>query len=114
MARDPPVSDPGARPRPRLTWISGHGLCLCTLSSTESVFSSSAGQSAFSSLENVFSEKASSVSPAKDLFVMILLQKDPWQKNIHIFLLLGPNEVILKPTSLFRRARSVGITFPMF
>ena len=35
----------------------------------------------------------------------------PWQKNNYIFLLLTPNEVIPKPTSSSRRARSVGIIF---
>ena len=38
----------------------------------------------------------------------------PWQKNIHIFLSLTPNEVKPTLTSMFRRALSVGVTFIVF
>ena len=42
------------------------------------------------------------------------LQMGPWQKNIHIFLTITPNEVKPTLTSSFRRALSVGVTFIMF
>ena len=77
-------------------------------------FLSVAVRNTFSGEEGVFLRSTRSVFPAEGLFVMISLQIGPWQKTLHIFLLTTPNEVIPKPTSLFRRARSVGIVFIKF
>ena len=51
--------------------------------------------------------------PLRDLFVVIFLQKSPWTSTLHIFLTTTPNEVIPKPTSSSRWARSVGLIFTM-
>ena len=68
-------------------------------------FLSVAVRNTFTGGEGVFLQSALSVFPAEGLFVMISLQIGPWQKNLYIFLILTPNEVIPKPTSSFRRAR---------
>lgn len=96
-----------------LTWLSGGVLCGVRIRLTKAHSTSSSCENAFSLLENVFSEKAHSVFPAKGLFVMILLQISPWQKNPYNFLLTTSNEVIPKPNSSSRRARSVGFIFTM-
>ena len=50
----------------------------------------------------------------RDLFVEVFLQTSPWVLNVRIFLPVVPNQVIPKPTSLFRRARSVDVMFIIF
>ena len=101
-----------APPPPR--WISGDVLQGVRLHLSKAHCASSSSQSTLSFLENVFPEKARSVFPAEDLFVMISLQIGPWQKNPYNFLLATPFEVNPTPTSSFHRARSVGIIFIMF
>ena len=64
--------------------------------------------------EGVFPGSALFVFLANGLFVSIFLQIGPWQKNSYIFSTTTQNEVIPKPTSSFRRARSVGHIFTMF
>ena len=86
----------------------------CTFADLKAYFFSVSAWNTLSGGEGVFLPSARSVFPAEGLFVMILLQMGPWQKNYHIFSLPTPNEVNPKPTSSFRRARSDGIIFTVF